>query len=104
MMRRPRPNDPSFPLRFRHSYECATCIPRIDVREAPIVDTGAVVTGGGVSLCIDTTLHILADMLGEHVASETARILEYQRAREANRNTDAFLAGRTRSTGRQETP
>ena len=67
--------------------------PRIDVREAPIVDAGAVVTGGGVSLCIDTTLHILGDMLGEQVASETARILEYQRAREANRNTDAFLAG-----------
>jgi transcriptional regulator GlxA family with amidase domain len=67
--------------------------PRIDVREAPIVDTGTVVTGGGVSLCIDTTLHILAGMLGEHVASETARILEYQRAREANRNTEAFLAG-----------
>jgi transcriptional regulator GlxA family with amidase domain len=67
--------------------------PRIDVREAPIVDTGAVVTGGGVSLCIDTTLHILAGMLGDHVASETARILEYQRAREANRNTEAFLAG-----------
>jgi transcriptional regulator GlxA family with amidase domain len=67
--------------------------PRIDVHEAPIVDTGTVVTGGGVSLCIDTTLYILADMLGEHVASETARILEYQRAREANRNTEAFLAG-----------
>ena len=67
--------------------------PRIDVREAPIVDTGAVVTGGGVSLCIDTTLHILEDMLGEQVASETARILEYQRAREANRNAEAFLAG-----------
>ena len=65
--------------------------PRIDVREAPIVDTGPVV--GGVSLCIDTTLHILGDMLGEQVASETARILEYQRAREANRSTDAFLAG-----------
>jgi transcriptional regulator GlxA family with amidase domain len=67
--------------------------PRIDVREAPVIDTGTVVTGGGVSLCIDTTLHILQDMLGEQVAGETARILEYQRAREANRNTKAFLAG-----------
>jgi transcriptional regulator GlxA family with amidase domain len=67
--------------------------PRIDVREAPIVDTGAVVTGGGVSLCIDTTLHILGTMLGEQVAHETARILEYQRAREANLNVQAFLAG-----------
>ena len=67
--------------------------PRIDVREAPVIDTGTVVTGGGVSLCIDTTLHILQDMLGEQVAGETARILEYQRAREANRNSKAFLAG-----------
>lgn len=67
--------------------------PRIDVKEAPIVDTGKVVTGGGVSLCIDTTLHILQDMLGEQVAGETARILEYQRAREANRNIKSFLAG-----------
>ena len=50
-------------------------------------------TGGGVSLCIDTTLHILGAMLGEQVADETARILEYQRAREANSNTKAFLAG-----------
>jgi transcriptional regulator GlxA family with amidase domain len=73
--------------RMRHMYL------QIDVREAPIVDTGAVVTGGGVSLCIDTTLHILGKMLGEQVASETARILEYQRAREANRNAEAFLAG-----------
>ncbi len=66
---------------------------RIDVREATIVDTGAIVTGGGVSLCIDTTLHILEKMLGEQVADETARILEYQRARKANRDADAFLAG-----------
>ena len=66
--------------------------PRIDVREAPIV-AGAVVTGGGVSLCIDTTLHILEDMLGEQVASETAAFWSTQRAREANRSTDAFLAG-----------
>src|SRR6202044_2065468 len=44
--------------------------PQIDVREAMLVDTGAVVTGGGVSLCIDTTLHLIAGMLGQHVADE----------------------------------
>jgi len=66
--------------------------PRIDVREAAMVDTGAVVTGGGVSLCIDTTLYILEQMLGEQVADDTARILEYQRARKANRDPEAFLA------------
>jgi transcriptional regulator GlxA family with amidase domain len=65
---------------------------RIDAREAPIVDSGGVVTGGGVSLCIDTTLHILETLLGAQVANETARILEYQRARQANLNAEAFLA------------
>ena len=60
--------------------------PQIDVREAMLVDRGGrLVTGGGVSLCIDTTLHLLADMLGQHVADETARIMEYQRAWRANR-------------------
>ena len=61
--------------------------PQIDVREAMLVDRGAgVVTGGGVSLCIDTTLHLIAGMLGQHVADETARIMEYQRAWRANRD------------------
>ena len=61
--------------------------PDIDVREAMLVDRGAgVVTGGGVSLCIDTTLHLLAGMLGQPVADETARIMEYSRAWRANRD------------------
>jgi transcriptional regulator GlxA family with amidase domain len=63
--------------------------PQIDVREAMLVERAeGVVTGGGVALCIDTTLHILAGMLGERVADETARIMEYGRAWRANR--DAF--------------
>jgi transcriptional regulator GlxA family with amidase domain len=74
-------------LRMRSAY------PQIDAQEAPIVDSGAVVTGGGVSLCIDTTLHIIQRMLGEAVVSETARIIEYQRARKANMNREEFLAG-----------
>jgi transcriptional regulator GlxA family with amidase domain len=64
--------------------------PRIDVREAMLVDQAAgAVTGGGVTLCIDTTLHLLASMLGQHVADETARIMEYQRAWRANREAFA---------------
>jgi len=60
--------------------------PRIDVRHTMLVDRGGtLVTGGGVSLCIDTTLHLLAGMLGPHVADETARIMEYQRAWRTNR-------------------
>ena len=62
--------------------------PEIEVRAAMLVDRGGLVTGGGVSLCIDTTLHLLADLLGQHTADETARIMEYQRAWRANR--DAF--------------
>jgi transcriptional regulator GlxA family with amidase domain len=64
--------------------------PRVDVCEAMLVDrSGRLVTGGGVSLCIDTTLHLLAIMLGERVADETARIMEYQRAWRANREAFA---------------
>ncbi len=64
--------------------------PRIDVCEAMLVErAGGVVTGGGVTLCIDTTLHLLAGMLGQHVADETARIMEYQRAWRANREAFA---------------
>jgi transcriptional regulator GlxA family with amidase domain len=61
--------------------------PHIDVKEAMLVDRDdGVVTGGGVSLCIDTTLYLLADMLGRHVADETARIMEYRRAWRVNRD------------------
>jgi transcriptional regulator GlxA family with amidase domain len=63
---------------LRESY------PDIRVAEASLIDAGPVVTGGGVSLCIDTTLHILARVAGEDVANEAARILEYTRARRAN--------------------
>jgi transcriptional regulator GlxA family with amidase domain len=60
--------------------------PDIDVREAMLVErSDGVVTGGGVTLCIDTTLHLLSELFGENVASETARILEYSRAWRANR-------------------
>jgi len=59
--------------------------PAIEVDAASVVDCGSVTTGGGVSLCIDTMLHVLARELGVPVAMETARILEYSRAWEANR-------------------
>lgn len=60
--------------------------PRVQVMEdASLVDSGAVVTGGGVTLGIDATLHLLARLLGENVANETARIMEYTRAWRANR-------------------
>ena len=58
--------------------------PGVVAHEASLVDAGRVITGGGVSLCIDATLHILERVLGPDVASETARIIEYDRARAAN--------------------
>jgi transcriptional regulator GlxA family with amidase domain len=58
--------------------------PAIDVREASLVDAGTVITGGGVSLCIDAMLHLLKRLYGTEVALETARILEYDRAWAAN--------------------
>jgi transcriptional regulator GlxA family with amidase domain len=59
--------------------------PRIDVRDASLVDGGTVVTGGGVSLCIDTMLHLLQRLFGAEMGAETARIIEYQRSWAANR-------------------
>jgi transcriptional regulator GlxA family with amidase domain len=58
--------------------------PGIMAHEASLVDAGAVITGGGVTLCIDTTLYVVQRLLGGDVAAETARILEYQRAWAAN--------------------
>jgi len=71
--------------------------PQIDVREALLVEqTKGIVTGGGVTLCIDTTLHLLSQMLGDDVANETARIIEYGRAWRANREAFApVLSGRS---------
>ena len=64
--------------RMRNEY------PSINVREASLVDEGSVITGGGVTLCIDTMLHVLRKLYGLEIASETARIIEYQRAWAAN--------------------
>ena len=69
--------------------------PYIDVREALLVERqDGVVTGGGVTLCIDTTLHLLSQMLGDDVANETARIMEYSRAWRANREAFAPVLSR----------
>jgi transcriptional regulator GlxA family with amidase domain len=60
--------------------------PRIEVTDGvSLVDCGRIVTGGGVTLGIDATLHLIARLVGDEVASETARIMEYTRAWRANR-------------------
>lgn len=58
--------------------------PAIRVLDARLVDCGPVLTGGGVTLCIDMTLYLLERFAGEAVARETARIMEYSAALAAN--------------------
>jgi transcriptional regulator GlxA family with amidase domain len=55
----------------------ASRYPDIDVVEAPVVDAGKTVTSGGVSYCIDATLHLVRRFCGDRVADETARIIEF---------------------------
>jgi len=50
---------------------------------AQVVDSG-VVTGGGVSLAIDTTLYLLGRLYGQDAMAEIARVIEYDRAYAAN--------------------
>ena len=57
----------------------------ITVVDARLADEGSVITGGGVTLCIDTTLHLLRRFVGEDVAAKTARAMAYSHAWEANR-------------------
>jgi transcriptional regulator GlxA family with amidase domain len=59
--------------------------PTVDVRDASLVDENTIITGGGVALCIDAMLHVIARLFGNESAAETARIIEYSRAWEANR-------------------
>jgi len=71
--------------------------PRVEARNALLADSGVVVTGGGVTLCIDVTLYLLERLLGADAASETARIMEYGAAREANRSRLPTLLGAPRA-------
>jgi transcriptional regulator GlxA family with amidase domain len=59
--------------------------PSVRAEPALIVDTGAVITGGGVTLCIDATLYMLERRFGSEAANEVARIMEYAAAWRANR-------------------
>ena len=59
-------------------YENINAIPAL------IVDSGRILTGGGVSLCIDTVLYVLEKNFGKQKVSEISRIMEYSHARIAN--------------------
>jgi transcriptional regulator GlxA family with amidase domain len=59
--------------------------PEIRAERALVVDAGSVITGGGVTLCLDAMFHLLDKRYGAVAADEVARIMEYGAAREANR-------------------
>jgi transcriptional regulator GlxA family with amidase domain len=50
-----------------------------------VIDAGSVISGGGVTLCIDAMLYLLEKRYGAAAVDEVARIMEYSAAREANR-------------------
>ena len=50
-----------------------------------IVEDQGVVTSGGVSLAIDGTLYLIGRIYGEGARDEVAKVIEYDRAFEANR-------------------
>lgn len=58
--------------------------PAINALDARLVDCGTVLTGGGVTLCIDMTLYLIERFVGAEAARETARIMEYSAALAAN--------------------
>ncbi len=59
--------------------------------EAAVVVDDTVVTGGGVSLAIDTTLYLLGRLYGEAAAVQIAHVIEYDRAWAANRTALGIL-------------
>jgi len=72
------PPEPSVMDELKRRY------PKVAATEALLVDNSTVITGGGVTLCIDTALYLIESRYGEEAADEIARIMEYSAARQAN--------------------
>ena len=68
--------------------------PEVEAVAARYVDTGAIVTGGGVTLAIDVTLRLIERLCGRSKAEETARIIEYSAAARANEERLAAMVAR----------
>lgn len=58
--------------------------PQVRVCQALVADSGDVLTGGGVSLCIDTVLHLIATRISQDKARQVARLIEYEASWAAN--------------------
>lgn len=74
--------------------ELASAHPAVAAEQALLVDDGDVVTGGGVTLCMDLVLYLLAQRYGEPAAAEVARIMEYSTAHAANRSRLPVVSAR----------
>lgn len=59
--------------------------PEVDAVEALTVDNGALVTGGGVSLALDTTLYLIERLHGADISHQIADAIEYSVAWQANK-------------------
>ncbi|MEP7382309.1 MAG: DJ-1/PfpI family protein [Gemmatimonadota bacterium] len=59
--------------------ELRAVAPHSEIREgARIVDNGRVILSSGVSAGIDMSLHVVSRLLGDDLARETARYMEYE--------------------------
>ena len=56
-----------------------------------MVEDQGVVTSGGVSLAIDGTLYLIGRIYGTEARDEVAKVIEYDRAFEANRRALGIL-------------
>lgn len=87
--RRPIGREPQSPLNL-----LGAAYGSVEQIEAAIVCDGPVVTGGGVTLAIDTTLYLLGQWYGSELQNEVATLIEYDRAYHANRNALGVVTDR----------
>lgn len=62
----------------------------VTTEDAAIVDDNGILTTGGVTLGIDGVFYSLARRYGQPVADEVARVMEYSRALDANREAMGY--------------
>jgi transcriptional regulator GlxA family with amidase domain len=79
--------EPDAPLSLIPSY-AKGALPQASL----VVEDQGVVTSGGVSLAIDGTLYLIGRIYGEDARDEVARVIEYDRAFEANRRALGILS------------
>lgn len=66
-------------------------VPGLVPREAAVIDSGAIVTGGGVTLAIDASLYLLERFFGPPAREQVARLIDYDTAYRANQTAFSAL-------------